>query len=117
MTSATTHATPAVHTWPIATFGRLCVSDALGNTQPLKPLDDHLDAALAWLERAHDQALRGGVSYGYSLRGGWLPPYRETYGYILTTFYRAADALARPQLAQRATPASPSHRKGDSPCK
>lgn len=102
MTSATTHATPAVHTWPIATFGRLCVSDALGNTQPLKPLDDHLDAALAWLERAHDQALRGGVSYGYSLRGGWLPPYRETSGYILTTFYRAADALARPQLAQRA---------------
>jgi uncharacterized protein YyaL (SSP411 family) len=65
-------------------------------------LDDHLDAALAWLERAHDQALRGGVSYGYSLRGGWLPPYRETSGYILTTFYRAADALARPQLAQRA---------------
>lgn len=102
MTSATTHATPAVHTWPVATFGRVGASDALGNTQPLMPLDDHLDAALAWLERAHDQAERGGVSYGYSLRGGWLPPYRETSGYILTTFYRAADALARPQLAQRA---------------
>jgi uncharacterized protein YyaL (SSP411 family) len=102
MTSATTHATPAVHTWPVATFGRVGASDALGNTQPLMPLDDHLDAALAWLERAHDQAERGGVSYGYSLRGGWLPPYRETSGYILTTLYRAADALARPQLAQRA---------------
>ncbi len=89
-------------TWPIATFGRICLSDALGTTQTVNPLDTHLEAALAWLERAHDHAQQGGVSYGYSLRGGWLPPYRETSGYILTTFYRAADALQRPALAQRA---------------
>lgn len=102
MTSAQTHSTPPGQTWPVVTFGRLCLSDAMGNQQTVASLDNHLEAALSWLERAHDQSERGGVSYGYSLRGGWLPPYRETSGYILTTFYRAADALQRPALAQRA---------------
>lgn len=102
MTSAQTHTAPTGQTWPVVTFGRLSLSDAVGGKQPLSTLDEHLDAAISWLERAHDHAQRGGVSYGYSLRGGWLPPYRETSGYILTTFYRAADALQRPQLAERA---------------
>lgn len=102
MTSAQTHTAPTGQTWPVVTFGRLSLSDAMGGKQPLATLDEHLDAAISWLERAHDHAQRGGVSYGYSLRGGWLPPYRETSGYILTTFYRAADALQRPSLAERA---------------
>jgi uncharacterized protein YyaL (SSP411 family) len=89
---------------PLFTFARLTLSDALASP-PRAPeaLDTHLHAALAWLERAHDQAHQGGVSYGYSLRGGWLPPYRETSGYILTTLYRAADTLGRPDLTDRAT--------------
>ncbi len=92
----------ASRSWPLATFGRLSLSDAMGHTAPLQALDTHLNAAIGWLEQAHDHGQRGGVSYGYSLRGGWLPPYRETSGYILTTFYRAADDLGRPDLAQRA---------------
>lgn len=89
-------------TWPILQFGGLALSDGLGRVQPVHPLADHLDAALAWLERAQDLTGCGGVSYGYSLRGGWWPPYRETSGYILTTFLRAARELGRPALAQRA---------------
>ncbi|MFM2069877.1 MAG: hypothetical protein RLZZ623_140 [Actinomycetota bacterium] len=42
------------------------------------------------------------MSYGYSARGGWKEPYRETSGYILTTLYRASDALNAPDLADRA---------------
>jgi uncharacterized protein YyaL (SSP411 family) len=63
---------------------------------------NHLEATLRWLSTAHDRAEQGGVSYGYSLRGGWLPPYRETSGYILTTFYRVAEALGRTDYAERA---------------
>lgn len=88
---------------PVARFARVAVTDAFGQAPP--PDQDsqrHLDATLEWLIRAQDRTVDGGVSYGYSLRGGWKPPYRETSGYILTTFFRAADALARPDLADRA---------------
>ena len=62
----------------------------------------HLDAALDWLIRAQDATVDGGVSYGYSLRGGWLPSYRETTGYIVPTMLTAADRLERPDLRRRA---------------
>ena len=88
---------------PFLTFSRLALSDAAGGLQPSESLSANLDAALDWLERAHDTCQAGGVSYGYSLRGGWLGPYRETSGYILTTLYRAAVDLKRPVLAERAT--------------
>jgi hypothetical protein len=88
---------------PAIAFARIALSDALLPSEPSGSLDAHTQAALAWLERAHDQCQRQGVSYGYSLRGGWLGPYRETSGYILTTFYRAAEALGQPALAERAT--------------
>ena len=61
-----------------------------------------LDAALEWLGLAQDIA-DGGVSYGYCLLGGWRAPYRETSGYLVPTLYRAARALSRPDLADRAT--------------
>jgi len=67
--------------------------------------DQHLSATLGWLKRAQDsqdKAGSGGVSYGYSLRGGWLPSYRETSGYIVPTLYRAADQLGEPEYADRA---------------
>jgi hypothetical protein len=69
---------------------------------PGATLEDHLTAALSWLEAAHERTGRRGVSYGFSLRGGWLPAYRETSGYITTTFLRAAGQLDRPDLAERA---------------
>lgn len=52
--------------------------------------EEHLRAAEEWLKRAHDRSADGGVSYGYSIRGGWRPSYRETSGYIATTFFDLA---------------------------
>jgi len=46
----------------------------------------HLRAAMEWLCRAQDITVCGGVSGGYSLEDGWLPPYPETTGYIIPTF-------------------------------
>ena len=87
---------------PLWTFARLSLGDRLGAAQPVQALSQHLEATLDWLIRAHDLTGRQGVSYGFSLRGGWLPAYRETTGYILTTFFRMAGALDRPDLHQRA---------------
>jgi len=60
-------------------------------------------AAADWLARAQDNGEGGGVSYGYSLRGGgWRPPYRETSGYIAETYFDLADFLERPDFRERA---------------
>ncbi|MGC4029168.1 MAG: hypothetical protein QM696_09875 [Steroidobacteraceae bacterium] len=64
-------------------------------------LQRHVDAALGWLCRAQDKC-GDGVSYGYSLRGGWKPPYRETTGYIVGTLLEAAQQLRRADLDERA---------------
>ncbi|MDQ6680553.1 MAG: terpene cyclase/mutase family protein [Pseudomonadota bacterium] len=61
----------------------------------------HLLAAEAWLCRAHDASKDGGVSYGYTLRGGWRPSYPETSGYIASTFFRLAR-VRDPSYLQRA---------------
>lgn len=54
------------------------------------PADRHLAEAVGWLCRAQDAVAGGGVSYGYDVRAGWMPPYPETTGYIITTFLRCA---------------------------
>src|SRR5262245_39831263 len=46
----------------------------------------HLAAAIDWLTRAQDMC-RGGVSYGYDLRRGWMAAYPETTGYIIPTLF------------------------------
>ncbi|GAB3469887.1 hypothetical protein GCM10027436_86900 [Actinophytocola sediminis] len=61
-----------------------------------------LDAAMTWIEAAHDVTGRQGISAGYDLTKGWLPAYPETSGYSIPTLLRAADALQRPELAVRA---------------
>jgi hypothetical protein len=63
--------------------------------------EHHLQAAEAWLVRAHDASPDGGVSYGYSLRGGWRPSYPETSGYIAPTFFRLAEHRSRPDIRER----------------
>ena len=86
-------------------FGRLSVHDLVGGKmreQSAQPLDAHLSAALKWLCLAQDVAGSGGFSYGYSARGGWREPYRETTGYIIPTFLRAARRLGRADLEARA---------------
>src|SRR5262245_22571894 len=78
------------------TFSKLITRDLLlGAGCPGDPCT-HLSEAIAWLERAQDATPDGGVSYGYSLRGGWRPSYVETTGYISVTFFDLA-ARARNQ--------------------
>ncbi len=73
----------------------------------------HLEAALAWLERAQDATATGGFAWGYSLTWnphfrarGWHPAYPEVTGYIIPTMYLAAAHLGRHELAERATRAA-----------
>ena len=74
----------------IGTFSGLVAKEALGASAQRGDPSVHLQAAEDWLKRAHDQNDDDGVSYGYSVRGGWRPSYRETSGYIATTFFELA---------------------------
>jgi hypothetical protein len=69
----------------------------------------HLNGAVDWLVRSQDVTPDGGFARGYSLlwndyfrSKGWQPPYPETTGYIIPTFFAAAHHLGRPDLAARA---------------
>ena len=75
---------------PFVGFARLTLQDLRGRARPAASIERSLLAAEAWLCRAQDASGDGGVSYGYSLRGGWRPSYPETSGYIATTFLRLA---------------------------
>jgi hypothetical protein len=88
--------------FPPLTFAAIAKRDLLGGAHPIGSAHAHLDAAADWLARAHDKGDDGGVSYGYSLRGGWRPPYRETSGYIAETFFDLAHRLGRPDYRERA---------------
>ena len=74
----------------IGTFSGLVAKEALGASAQRGEPAGHLQAAEDWLRRAHNQNDDDGVSYGYSVRGGWRPSYRETSGYIATTFFELA---------------------------
>jgi len=74
---------------PLLAFARVALADARG-THAVDTPERHLRAAEEWLCRAQDASSNGGVSYGYSIRGGWRPSYPETSGYIATTFFRLA---------------------------
>jgi uncharacterized protein YyaL (SSP411 family) len=74
----------------------------LGRRHPVGPPAAHLAAAVDWLVRACEKSPDGGVSYGYSLRGGWRPAYRETSGYIAVTFFELARRLGEPAHRERA---------------
>ena len=70
---------------------------------------EHLVAAIEWLVRAHDATPDGGVSRGYSVawnpyfqRRGWQPSYPETTGYLIPTFFDAAEDLRQADLRARA---------------
>ena len=76
---------------PIIGFGGLALDDFWQRTPAAASPEDRLLAAEAWLCRAQDAHDDGGVSYGYSLRGGWRASYPETSGYIATTFLRLAS--------------------------
>jgi hypothetical protein len=62
----------------------------------------HLKASIEWLCRAHDAAGGRGVSAAYSLTSGWEPPYPETTGYIIPTFYDYAAMSGKEEFRERA---------------
>jgi len=62
----------------------------------------HLNYALDWLCRAQDITNTGGVSSAYSINKGWLPPYPETTGYIISTFLRVFNIMRKMEYLDRA---------------
>ncbi len=64
--------------------------------------DDHLLAAVRWLETAQDVTPDDGVVGRYSLEVGWTSSYPETTGYIVPTFVKLAEHLGEPQMMERA---------------
>jgi Squalene-hopene cyclase C-terminal domain len=80
---------------------RLAARFAAARIGPAVPVDEHLRASVAWVERSQDAAGAGSAK-SYNLLDGWLSPYPETSGYIVPTLYEAAAALDRPELRERA---------------
>lgn len=60
--------------------------------------DEHLRAAMTWLQRSIDACGGNGSSKGYRVGQGWMPPYRETSGYLIPTLLRVAASQHRPDL-------------------
>jgi hypothetical protein len=86
----------------LTTFARMSARDAFWRSEGHLSPDQHLEAATNWLIRAQDVNPDDGVSYGYSLRGGWRPSYIETTGYIAATFFKLARQRNSPELKARA---------------
>lgn len=63
---------------------------------------EHLASTMDWLREAHDACDQNGVSAGYSLIDGWLPPYPETTGYIIPTFFDYALRTGSNEWSDRA---------------
>src|SRR5947208_12912285 len=76
--------------------------DVLGREAKPDDSRQHLQATMGWLCRAQDRGGGGGVSAGYSLLRGWLPPYPETTGYIIPTFFDYAHRTANAEFYARA---------------
>jgi hypothetical protein len=62
----------------------------------------HLDAAVTFITRSIEQGKGRASSKGYKVGKGWMPPYRETTGYIIPTLLDLAEHLNRPSLASSA---------------
>lgn len=86
----------------LTAFSRLVARDLTGSRTRRGDPEAHVRAAEEWLKRAQDQGADDGVSYGYTVRGGWQPSYRETSGYIATTFFNLAVRRNHPDYADRA---------------
>ncbi|MGE0131174.1 MAG: beta-L-arabinofuranosidase domain-containing protein [Blastocatellales bacterium] len=81
---------------------RVLMQDRAGRSGKIGQSQPSLDAAIKWLCRAQDACGRGGVSAGYSFVHGWHPPYPETTGYIIPTFYDYAHLTQKEEISERA---------------
>ncbi|PYV39907.1 MAG: hypothetical protein DMG06_21760 [Acidobacteria bacterium] len=80
----------------------IMVRDALGSRGPVLENDIHLREAAAWILRAQEAGLDGGVSGGYCFEDGWIASYPETTGYIIPTLLGYADYAGDPVTRERA---------------
>lgn len=62
----------------------------------------HLEAAVAFITRSIEKGDGCASAKAYKVSKGWLPPYRETSGYIIPTLLDLAEFLSRPDLASTA---------------
>lgn len=67
-----------------------------------RPGTRHLEAALAWIEAAHDASADGGLPSHFDALRGWAPSYPETTGYLIPTLLRVAGRRGGPSLRDRA---------------
>ena len=74
--------------------------DILDVAEPIEDDDVHLRAALDWLLLSQEVTGTPGFSAAYSFSHGWLPPYPETTGYIITTLWQASKELGEERFAQ-----------------
>lgn len=85
---------------------RLAVGQLLEDSPATGPTgysdEDHLLAAVGWLERAQDAMKDGGVCGRYKLASGWTSSYPETTGYIVPTFLQLRRALDADRFRDRA---------------
>src|SRR5215813_9686267 len=58
----------------------------------------HLEAAIDWLLRSIEAERGRASSKAYRVAKGWMPPYRETSGYIIPTLLNVAERRNRPEL-------------------
>jgi hypothetical protein len=63
---------------------------------------EHLLAAVDWLQRAQDVSGDGGICGRYHLGRGWTSSYPETTGYIIPTFLALAERLQDDDFRRRA---------------
>ncbi len=87
---------------PLTPFIRTTIRDVWAPPQAQHDAQRHVDETVGWLCRAHDATPDDGVSYGYSLRGGWRESYIETTGYIVCTFYNYGHETGDDAYRERA---------------
>jgi hypothetical protein len=94
---------PEIDAARVAEFGRhrpevpghadIFFRDLLGAAEPVFDDERHLRETLDWLIRSRDVTGTGGFAASYAFAHGWLPPYPETTGYIIPTFWDAYHEL------------------------
>ena len=80
--------------------------DLLGASEPAVDDETHLRETLEWLLRSRDVTGTAGFAASYSMQHGWLPPYPETTGYIIPTFWDAYRELGDQRYADAARQAA-----------
>ena len=89
---------PKINPWLL----KISLQDHFGARKAPASSRQHLDATMQWLCRAQDRCGGLGVSAGYSFIDGWYPPYPETTGYLIPTFYEYAALTGREEFRNRA---------------